>query len=329
MGDVKEIKDQLQQNLAKILAQLKEAATVSVEDYFTSEEYQRGDLLKKADIKTRNILLSNLSDLELFPKWVSENLKSGLEYRSAGVVSFKTEAEASAFAEQAVVWAKERLETLLLQVRQETETEIKQASVNLGEFLLKETKPIIEQAKSRLQTVFEIDLDLPPPVIPTEEEITLEKQVVKTKSRLVDNGYEERLVKTRAWYYWFGIVPFYKQQKYERPYKKEDYYTVSVHELVEQINLASEKFVDIIQEKIIVYLDSDIQAQVNIFFDKLDNYLSGYLHNLQQAQVDKKLSLEQREKLSNNLVRLVPQATNCLNKANRYLEKTQKLLIEP
>ena len=326
LAGIEDIKTQLKQNLAKILTELKQEASVTVEDYFTGEEYQRGDFLKKADIKTRNLLLSNLGDFELFPKWVSENLKSSLEYKTAGIVAFKTEAEAENFAQEAVVWAKERLEKLLLKVRQNTELEIKQASVNLGEFLLDETQPIIDRAKSRLQSNFEIELSLPSPAIQIEQEITLKKQVVKTKSRLVDSGYEKRLIKTRAWYYWLGLMPFYKQEKYQKPYKKENYYTVSVHELVEEINTATEKFIELIQEQIIIYFDNDLQEQVNIFFGKLDDYLTGYLHSLQQAQIDKKMSLEQRERLSNNLLRLLPQATNCLNKTNNYLEKTKKLL---
>ncbi len=327
LSGVDDIKRQLQRKLEVILQQLKQEANISVEDYFTEEEYERGDLLKKADIKTRGLLLSNLGGFEILPKWISENLKSGLEYKTSGIVSFDTELEAEHFAQEAIVWAKQRLESLLLKVRENAETEIKQAGADLGEFLIKETQPIIDRAKTRLQTTFEIDLALQPPAIQTEDEIEIEQQLVKTKTRLVNSGYEERLVSKRAWYYWFGIIPFYSQEKYQKPYTKEQYYTVSVQELVHQINACSEKFIEEIAKKIIIYLDDDLQQQVNLFFAQLDNYLGSYLTSLQQAQADRKLSLEQREKLSSNLIRLVPKATNYINKSTNYLEKTQQLLI--
>ena len=323
---VDDIKQKLQQKLEVILQQLKQEANISIEDYFAEEEYERGDLLKKADIKTRGLLLSNLGGFEILPKWMSENLKSGLEYKTSGIVSFETELEAEYFAQEAIVWAKQRLESLLLKVRESAEIEIKNAGVDLGEFLIQETQPIIDRAKNRLQTNFEITLDLPSPTIQTEEEIAIEQQLVKTKTRLVDNGYEERLIRKRAWYYWFGVVPFYSQERHQKPYKKENYYTVSVHELVTQINISSESFVAEITKKIIIYLEEELQQQVNLFFAQLDDYLGNYLQSLQQAQSDRKLSLEQREKLSNNLVRLVPKATNCINKSTNYLEQTKQFL---
>lgn len=323
---VDDIKQKLQQKLEVILQQLKQEANISIEDYFAEEEYERGDLLKKADIKTRGLLLSNLGGFEILPKWMSENLKSGLEYKTSGIVSFETELEAEYFAQEAIVWAKQRLESLLLKVRESAEIEIKNAGIDLGEFLTQETQPIIDRAKNRLQTNFEIALDLPSPTIQTEEEIAIEQQLVKTKTRLVDNGYEERLIRKRAWYYWFGVVPFYSQERHQKPYKKENYYTVSVHELVTQINISSESFVEEIAKKIIIYLDEELQQQVNLFFAQLDDYLGNYLQSLQQAQSDRKLSLEQREKLSNNLVGLVPQATNCINKSTNYLEQTKQFL---
>jgi hypothetical protein len=280
LNEIEKIKMRLQQNLEKILKQLKQEATVSIEDYFAEAEYDRGDILKKADIKTRDLLLTNLGDFELFPKWISKNLKSNLEYKTSGIAAFQTQEEAELFSQQAIIWAKQRLESLLAKLRENTEAEISRASLHLSEFLIKETQVIIDRAKSRLETAFEISLTLPEPILYGDEELTLQGQFIKTKTRLVSVGYEERLVKKRAWYYWFGIVPFYSQEMYKKPYKKESYYTVSVHELVEKINLSSETFIDKLQEKILIYLDEDLQQQVDIFFTNLDTYgssnIAGY-----------------------------------------------------
>ena len=326
LSTMADIKIKLQQSLQKILEQLKAEAKVNVESFFVGEEYQQADTLKKADINARNLLLSNLNDFELFPKWVSENIKAGLEYKTSGTISFKTELEAESFAQKSLSKAKQRLEQLILQASQDIEVEIQQTRKDLENCLVGETKDIIERAKNRLQTAFQIELNLPSPIIDNEREIEIEQKLVKTKSRLVDDGYEERLVKKRAWYYWFGVVPFYSQEKFKKPFKKEDYYAVSVHEIVEQINIASDSFIEGIKEKVTVYLEQDLHQQVDDFFSKLDEYLGGYLKSLQQAQADHKLSLERRDRLSHNLTQLVPQATECIDRANIYMKQTQEII---
>ncbi len=326
LSGIADVKIQLQQNLQALLSKLKTEAAINVESFFIEEEYVQGDAIKKADINARNLLLSNLGDFELFPKWVSENLKAGIEYKTAGIISFKTELEAEYFAQESVDKAKQRLEELILQISEDIEEEVKQTRQNLENFLIEETQGIIERAKNRLQTNFEIELNLPSPLIAHEQEILIEGQLVKIKSRLVDDGYEERLVKKRAWYYWFGAIPFYKSEQYKKPYKKEDYFAVSVHEIVEQINASSDIFIDEIQQKISRYLEQELHQQVDNFFIKLDQYLSNYLQSLQQAKSDHKLSLDQRETLSNSLSRLVPKTTNYINQTNDYLAKTQQIL---
>lgn len=328
LSSMADIKIKLQQNLQKILEQLKTEAVIDVENFFAGEEYHQADSIKKADINARNLLLSNLGDFELFPQWVSDNIRTNVEYKTSGTISFKTEAEAEAFAQKSLLKAKKHLEELILKVSKDIEVEIKQARKDMEKFLIEETKEIIKRAKDRLQTIFEIKLHLPSPVINENREIEVDHQLVKTKSRLVDDGYEDKLVKKRAWYYWFGVVPFYSQQRFKKPYKKEDYYAVSVNEIAEQINVASENFIDGIQEKITVYLEQDLHQQVDDFFIKLDEYLGGYLSSLQQSQFDHQLSLEQREKLLNSLAQLVPQATDCIDKADEYLGKTQQITID-
>ncbi|MGF1588801.1 MAG: hypothetical protein ACFCU7_06095 [Pleurocapsa sp.] len=246
---IADVKIKLQQNLQVLLDQLKTAAAIDVENFFVEEEYIQADAIKKADINARNLLLSNLSDFELFPKWVSDNLKAGIEYKTAGIISFKTELEAEYFTQETVGKAKHRLQELIFKISQDIEAEVKQAREDLEKFLLEETAGIIARAKNRLQTAFEIELNLPSPTIINQYEMQIKGQLVKTKSRLVDDGYEERLVKKRAWYYWFGTIPFYKQEQYKKPYKKEDYYAVSVHKIVQQINVSSDLFVDEIQKK--------------------------------------------------------------------------------
>lgn len=326
LREVDKIRTGLQQKLNKILELLKNEAKVSIKDYFAEEDYNRGDLLKKTDIKAREVFLTNLGDFEIFPKWFSRRLKSQLEYKTSGVVEFKSESEAENFAIQAVAWAKQRAESLLSSVRQETEKEIENARTGLTIFLQKETKPIVERARNRLNEAFNINLILPPPSLESDENMAVVKPRVKSQSRYVDQGYETRLVKKRAWYHWLWIVPFNDTESYKKPDKKEDYYTVSLEELIPQINKSIEMSVNSINLGINKYLDEDFQQRVDGYFNSLDGYLRNYRDSLRQAQADQQLSLEEKKKLVGQLSSLVPEATVHIQKADAYLARTDHLM---
>lgn len=327
LEQVAEIKNQLQYNLEIILADLRKQAKLSLEDYFTEAEYDNSDVTKKADIKTRELLLTNISDFNLLPKWLSDSLKSGLEHKTSGSIQFNTENEADIFTQQALSWARDRIEKLSLATRKNIEIEIEQTKNILIDCLTKETQPVIDRAKIRLQTSFEINLQLPTPEISTDENLQVNQKIIRAKTRLVEGDYEERIVKKRAWYYWFGIVPFYTTESYQKPYKQENYYAVSLQELIEEINVHSENFIENVQTKVIQHLDGNLQEQVDCFFAQLDEYLSSYLNNLQQAQIDHQLSLEKRQQLHKQIEDLVPDTMSYLQKTDKYLEITQQFLV--
>jgi GTPase SAR1 family protein len=326
LREVDKIRTGLQQNLNEILKLLKNEAKVSIKDYFVEEDYNRGDLLKKADIKAREVFLINRGDFEIFPKWISGRLKSQLEYKTSGVAEFKSEREAEEFANQAVAWAKQRAERLLTSVRQKTEKEIEKARTELIIFLDKETKPIIERARTRLQEAFKVNLILPLPSLNPEDDMPLAKPRVTSRTRYVDQGYETRQVKKRAWYHWLWIVPFEKTKNFKKPEKKEDYYTVSLEELVTQINNSIEASVNSINQGITKYLDEDFQQRIDVFFESLDDYLRNYRDSLRQAQADQQLSLDEKKKLVEQLSSLVPEATVHIKKADAYLKRTDHFM---
>ncbi len=329
LQQIEEIKNRLQYNLEIILINLKNQARITIEDYFTTAEYEQGNAVKKADIKARALLLTNLGDFELFPKWISDKLKDNLENTTSGIIPFKTEQQAESFTKKTLLWAKSRFEALILLTRKDIKIEISQTNHNLIEFLTKETQPIIERTKGRLQANFDISLELPLPDLNIEESISLDNnKIIKTNSHLTEGDFEEKIVKKRAWYYWFGVIPFYTTETYQKPYKKENYYTVSLEELVDSINLSSDNFVENIKIKIVEHFEGNLQEQVDLFFSKLDNYLNGYLENLQQAQADHLLSLEKREELISNLDKLAPETKAYLQKTDNYLQLTEKFLPE-
>ncbi|HEY9650597.1 MAG TPA: hypothetical protein V6C95_08035, partial [Coleofasciculaceae cyanobacterium] len=262
---------------------------------------------------------------EIFPQWLSRRLRSKLEYKSSEIVEFKSEQEAEYFANQAVVWAKQRAESLLSGIRKETAKEIEKARTGLTNFLEKETKPIIERARNRLKEAFDVDLVLPPPSLESDE-MPLAKPRIQSQTRYVDQGYGTRVVKKRAWYHWLWIVPFDDTESFKKPDKKEDYYTVALEELVNQINNSIEVSVDSIDQGISKYLDADFQQRVDSFFDGLDDYLRNYRDSLRQAQADQQLSLDEKKELVGQLKSLVPEVNEQIKQSDIYLERTERLI---
>lgn len=328
LQQMEEIKKELRNNLESIITKLKEQAKVNLENYFNQQEYEKGDLMKKADMKTRELLLTNIGDFDIFPQFLSKNIKSNFVPKTTGIISFEGAQEATKFSQEAVVCAKEKLEKLLLSARQKIDLEVVDTNKKLKYLLKKETQPIVERAQARLQKTFEIDLELSSPNIDTEENLQMKDGLVKKKSRLVETGYEEQLIKKRAWYYWFGLVPFYSKEIYQKPYKKANYYTVSVYDLVEQINVANDRFIDEIGQRLLNYIEEDIQQQVERFFLNLDNYFGSYIKNIQQAQQSKELSLEQRDKLIKMLACLLPKTTEYIEQTETYLQLTEEMLSQ-
>lgn len=326
LTEVDNIKKTLQTNLNYLLEQLKQEAKISIEDYFVGEDYDRGTIAEKADIKARSILLANIGNFELFPKWVSKGLRSALEYKTGGIAEFKTELEAKYFSDRAVGWAKKRAESLLANVRKHTEKEITNARSSLGVLLEKETLPIIERANSRLQETFEIKLVLSPPTLNSEDYLNVNKPRIQRQVRKIDRGYGERLVKKRSWHHWMWIVPFETKERYKKPDTKIKYYTVSLQELVEQINSSIEKSVNQIDRGIVEYLDEDFHSRVTQFFASLESYLCKYIANLTQARVDRELSLENREELIANINEIVDEAAKEILKVDIYLQETHEFL---
>ncbi|NEQ67185.1 MAG: dynamin family protein [Symploca sp. SIO2D2] len=325
LREVDKIRGGLQHNLNEILELLKNEAKVSIQDYFVEEDYNQADFLKKTDIKMREVFLTNIADFEIFPKWLSRRLKSKLEYKTSGVVELQSEGEAEDFSTQAISWAQQRAESLLSSVRQETGKEIEKARIGLTNFLKKETKPIIARARNRLKEAFDVDLVLPPPSLESDD-MALAKPHVRSQTRYVNQGYGTRKIKKRAWYHWLWVVPFEETERFKIPDKKENYYTVSLEELVTKINKSIEASVNSINQGITKYLDEDFQQRIDIFFEGLDTYLRNYRDSLKQAQADQQLSLEEKKKLVEQLSSLVPKATEHIKKADAYIERTNQFM---
>jgi len=328
LKDADLIKSQLHQNLHELLQVLKSEATVNLEIFFVKEEYQRADLIKKMDIKARELFLTNIGDFELFPKWVSSRLKSQVEFKTSGLFEFESPEAAEEFVDQAVTYVKQRADSLLSSVRDRTSQEIEQARQSLLDILEQETKPIIEGACQRLNQAFNLDLSLPSMQWESFETMGVVRPPVKRQSRFVDRGNVEVLRNQRQWWHWLWIVPVEVKVQIRRPRVIEDYYTVSLKTLIAKVNHSIEGSIDNINLEINKYLDEDFQQRVDGFFANLDTFLHNYRDNLSQAQADQKLSLEEKEKLVEELSFLLPEATAQIQTAETYIEYTDRMLTD-
>ncbi|MCA1994239.1 MAG: dynamin family protein, partial [Coleofasciculus sp. S288] len=298
---VDKIRVELYWNLNNTFELLKSEAKVGIQDYFIGEDYERADLIKKTDIKARELLLANINGLELFPQWFSQRIKSKLRYKTPGIIEFSDPNEAEEFAGHAVAYAKQKTETLLAGVREKTHQEIEQVRTWLIEFLETLTKPIIERARTRLNEAFDIDLVLPPPKLEFDKDDmgSVAPHVIgQTRSSTPEDA--EQVMKKRTWWHWLWLVPVEVTERIQQN-KTEDYYSVSLEELVVQINTAIEASITNINQELTKYLDEDFQQRIDAFFESLDAYLRNYKDNLQQAQAAQKLSLDQKEQLVSEL----------------------------
>lgn len=326
LKDVERVRVQLQQNLSKILEEVRQSALVNLKDFFAKEEYEKADSLKKLDIEARNLLLKPISSIPLFPEFISKIFRS-LEFKTSGVFEFSSEIEAEKFANQSILYAKQKSEVILSSNKPRIEQEIDKARKDLTNFLERETKPIIDQAKARLNQNFNVDLSLPTPCF-NSGEINFISPRIKNNSRMVDQGYETIKVKKRSFFHWLFLVEFEVDERRKKPDRKENYYTISLEELIPEINQSIESSIEVLRLGINKYLDEDFRDRVNSFFDNLDTYLGSYRNSLRQAQSDQQLLKEEKDLLIKELNTIVPEATDYIKKCSSHLDLIEHLLAQ-
>lgn len=315
---VDNIRLSLQNELNETITLLKKEAQVSIEDYFVEKDWEQADWLKKINIKTREIFSTNIANFEIFSERLSENIKSQLEYKSSGIAEFDNEQKAEEFADRAIIWAKQRSENLLIGFRKHTEIKIIKAQTDLIDFLERETRPIIEQARQRLKQNFDVELSPPPLNLEKISNVDyIQPQIGKQAREIVDS----KTVKHRPWYFLWLV----ETQKQVQVTRTESYYTVSLQDLVNQINKSIEKNVEVINQALDSYLEEDFKQRIDNYFLVLDTYLSNYRNNLRQAQQDRQLTFEEKKHLIDELNNFVPEVTAQIKKVDSYLDRTKNL----
>ena len=311
---VDEIKRKLQSKLHEILDILIKEAKISVESHFKEEDDNRANIVQKTDRAARDFFFMDLGGFSLIPKSIRDRMK----YKTKNILEFDREQEADKFANETIAWSKQRAENLLSQARLYTEKEISDSQKELSQSLKQETKDILEKARLRLNKAFDVKLALPPNPQLNSEIGTIDFQVNNLFREVTDYKTETR----RPWYF-LWVVKVEKQVPISRT---ESYYTVSLQDIVNQINSAIVTNINRISSQITQYLDLDFKHSVDEYFAELDTYLSNYRNSLKQAQADGQLDIKKKEQLVATLQYLIPEVHNQLEKTSEYQTKIHQFI---
>lgn len=324
-------KVKLNQRLQEILEKLKKEARVSLENHFEQQEFERGNPLEKFSMVVKNVgqkFLNPSLQIEPFFNTLPPQIKSIVEFKSQKEeFEFPTEDQAEQFKNSAMASAIERADTLLAGGRQKVNDEVEKARTDLTQLLNKETKPIVDRACERLKEEFNVNLSLPEFSLDNDG-VKLVEPRVKASTREIDQGYEQKTIKKRSFWNWLWLIPYDETITVQKPPKKENYYTVSLKDLIIEINRSIEAGIDTINQDINKYLDEDFKDWFDQYFDKLEDYLGNYKDSLQQAQADQNLTLEKQEELKANLESLLGEAKKYIEKVDESLDRTNQLTFQ-
>lgn len=280
------------------------------------------DTIKKQLRQQLNDVLKNLSGSE--PPY--DVLKS-FDGESTKVFNYQSSAES--FQEDAERKITDKVDSLLEEARSETERLLEKSRKDLTLLLERETEPIIERARQRLNQTFKVSLSFPSPSLSSDEIgfARPRRGAVEKKTRYWTESYVDyETTYERRWFsLWLvkheKVVPVTKSRS-----KSEDYYVVSKSELISRFKESVRDNVEKVRERIDQYLQEDFQHQISAFFNNLDEYLGSYRDSLRQAQESQKFDSERKQQLMQTLESLVPEADQQIRQTEIYLEQTDKLL---
>ncbi len=210
---------------------------------------------------------------------------------------------------------------MLYEARKITLNQIEQARSDLRSFLTNESKSIIQNARKRLNETFNIDLSLPLPTLKADDRIDYMPPKVRRQTKEIAE-YKKKKYKP---FYFLWLIEVEKEFSIVR---HEEYYTISLEQVVANVNRSIEQSIANISNEIYQYLDEDFQQQVDTFFKNLEYYLSNYQDSLVQAQQDQQLSLSQKKTLVKELNSWVLEAHKSIEQADSYLEYTTALILD-
>ena len=277
--------------------------------------------------------------------------------QGASSTEFNSKAEADRFIEQANASARNIVNALMIDARENALKKVTQSRQNIESLIRKESLPVIQQAQRRLAQTFNINLQLPDVLgnIELEQNISLNvsaKSDVKTVYEAGEMVKERRWytlglwehnkeVKERIWYTlwlvehndtsstgqtvsrkdWDDVTRTYDAKSVA---KSETFYKVSIDELTNSFNQSISSAVDKVTSQILSYLQDDFQSGIVSFFAELDQFLKGYRDDLQKSIEAGKRSAEDREasrRVFDYILDKSPQLINDVETQTKYVNQ--------
>lgn len=263
LQEVDRIKSNLYKRLEKILEDIQKKAQYSLKTYFHEEEYQRADNIKKGGIITTNFL-----------NWASKKFNFiDIKSATSGIIEFTSMQEAEHFGEQAISSAKSNvIDPHLDKVSKQVQEIIQTARQEITNTIDAKTQPILDRAHKRLNENFNVYLSFPTASLEYAS-VGNAKVSIGQETKLVDQGYETKLIEKRDFFHYFfhlfGLVKKKEYISFKLPDKKEDYYTVCLTEIVDKSNQLIEDSIKNIKEGINQYLDEEFKQHIGVFLQSL------------------------------------------------------------
>ena len=248
--------------------------------------------------------------------------------QGASSTEFNSKAEADRFIEQANASARNIVNALMIDARENALKKVTQSRQNIESLIRKESLPVIQQAQRRLAQTFNVNLQLPDILgnVELEQNISLNvsaKSDVKTVYEAGEMVKERRWytfglwehnkeVKERIWYSlwlvehndtsstgqtesrkdWDGVTRTYDAKAVA---KSETFYKVSIDEITNSFNQSISSAVEKVTSQILSYLQDDFQSGIVSCFAELDQFLKSYQDDLKKSIEAGKRSAEDRD----------------------------------
>lgn len=311
-------KNKLAKKLQLILQEMKSKSAMALEEYFLEGLSQRLNGFQKLDLEGRKLftqpikipIISDLIDF-IIPSSLSSLLKYQVAFAGLNSIKFNKRSEAEDFVGQVFLEAKQIIETLLYKEFIKIQNAIREVQGELRYLLRKDTKPIIERARNRLNEEFDVELSLPKLLLIKDVEIGSTDLNINILKKEKD---------------FFEAVVSWLQSLFGHRAPDEEFYTVSLEDIVKQVNSAIEKKVEETEEKISEYLELDFQETTDQFFSSLDAYLQNYQDSLIQALNDQSSSMEDQDILKHLLDFYAQDSNSLLDELQKKLSFVDTLI---
>jgi Dynamin family len=307
---VNTLAENLEKELTSSLREMEEKSSAEFKRIFDKRESDQAGWMKK--------VFGGLFDIA-----ESFGVKQG-----ASSTEFNSKAEADRFIEQANASARNIVNALMIDARENALKKVTQSRQNIESLIRKESLPVIQQAQRRLAQTFNVNLQLPDILgnVELEQNISLNvsaKSDVKTVYEAGEMVKERRWytfglwehnkeVKERIWYSlwlvehndtsstgqtesrkdWDGVTRTYDAKAVA---KSETFYKVSIDEITNSFNQSIASAVEKVTSQILSYLQDDFQSGIVSCFAELDQFLKSYQDDLKKSIEAGKRSAEDRE----------------------------------